>query len=83
MSLKVNRWSHPELQDGEVFITNASDSSSGKYPGDTRSDWDACGWKTKRRGKVAYDIHGKPISAGVFPIFARREELEAAGVKIK
>lgn len=76
------KWSHPELQDGEVFVTNASERSSGKYQDDPRSDWDACGWTTKRRGKIAYDIQYKPIS-GMFPIFAQRQELEAAGVKIK
>ncbi|MEK7635331.1 MAG: hypothetical protein AAB446_02810 [Patescibacteria group bacterium] len=77
---------HPERQSDEVFITNAdnvdqSDSMIGG-PRDflfiTGSSWDNVGWKTKRKGKVAYDIEGKPLGnrwPGAFPVFAKQEEI--------
>ena len=77
--------SHPELKEGEVFIGNIS---LGYHPhldivdpdwSDYRTDWEVIGWKTKRRGNVAYDIYGKPIN-GMCPVFAQKSELEEAGV---
>lgn len=62
---KVNK-NHPELREGEVFLTNALSLSG-------------IGWKTKRSGYVAYDIYGKPIH-GMFPVFVQRKELEKAGI---
>ena len=60
---------HPELQEGEIFLTNTNEGMS----------W--CGWKTKRQGKIAYDIEGNPIShMGYVPIFVQRSELRAAGI---
>lgn len=65
---------HPELRNGEVFITNASEEDDG---------WDSIGWKTKRKGEFSYDIHGKPLGyrwPDSFPVFALRKELEEAGI---
>ena len=70
---------HPELREGEVFISNISDSLPSAYVNDNRSDWRFIGWKTKRMGQVAYDIYGKPIS-DMRPVFAQRAELKEAGV---
>ena len=78
---------HPELREGEVFITNATDKRMHNplAPGDRRSSWESVGWKTKRRGKVAYDTDGKAITedrwSGMFPVFAQRSELEEAGIE--
>ena len=70
---------HPELRDGEVFITNAFHDSNGRFPDDPRRDWEAVGWKSKRAGAVAYTTSGKRIR-GMFPIFAKRSELLKAGI---
>ncbi|MBI2024758.1 MAG: hypothetical protein HYT03_01530 [Candidatus Harrisonbacteria bacterium] len=75
--------SHPELRDGEVFLTNASDDDklptrlidyAGNY-----SDWESIGWRTKRRGVVAYDIYGRPVPE-MFPVFVQRNELIRGGI---
>jgi|GEM_PF-2507220 len=57
---------HPERKDDEVFITN-SDSE----------DFSDIGWKTKRYGVDAYDIHGKRFSEypRTFPVFAKISEI--------
>ena len=78
---------HPELREGEVFISNISSlrvcsprlSIYPDWPDDNRSDWECIGWKTKRMGNIAYDIHGRPIN-GMHPVFAQRAELQKDGV---
>ncbi len=62
---------HPELQKGEVWLTNTQEDG-----------WHDIGWSTKRAGTVAYDRAGCAISTSprYFPVFAQRSELEAAGV---
>lgn len=72
---------HPETAKGEVFLTNISNSFSDAqlFDHDDRSDWESIGWRTKRRGLVAYDIYGKPIS-GMRPVFVQRDELLKGGV---
>jgi len=70
------RYRHPELQEGEVFGGNTTEEAFWSRP-----------WKTKRLGRVAYNIHtgqvldqtGMPDHAKVFPWFVKRSELEAAG----
>lgn len=78
---KFNK-NHPELGKGEVFLTNASDDSlldrPERYSG-ARSSWETVGWKTKRKGIVAYDVYGKSID-GMFPVFVQREELVLGGI---
>jgi len=65
---------HPEKKAGEVFLTNAS-----------KGQWDQTGWKTKRAGTVALDIHGKKYSEypTKFPVFVQRSELEASKYDIE
>ncbi len=52
---------HPELLEGEVFLTNASDENFGSI-----------GWLTKRMGVVAYDISGKRIKGVSLYLFRGR-----------
>jgi hypothetical protein len=64
-------WKHPELEEGEVFLTNA-----------TIDEFDKIGWKTKRRGEIAYDINNNPLSPinqpDLYPVFAKQSEIESA-----
>jgi hypothetical protein len=56
---------HPELQENEVFFTNASSKQFAELR-----------WTTKRQGKIAYDGNGKKITASNwFPVFLKRNEL--------
>jgi hypothetical protein len=66
--------SHPELREGEVWITNADEEG-----------YSSVGWKTKRKGQVAYGRDGKPVMTyeSFFPVFAQRKELEDAGITIE
>ncbi len=55
---------HPELREGEVWITNG--------------DWMTfaqCSFLTKRYGKLAYSIRGQLVK-GLVPIFAQKFEVE-------
>ncbi len=80
MSGKSFNKKHPEIQNGEVFLTNVGDnhdfSSVYMEHGDGFSN---IGWKTKRRGSIAYDIYGKPVS-GMKPVFVQRDELKKGGI---
>jgi len=62
---------HPELRDGEVFLSNCTDN-------------DMVGWKTKRSGNVSYDTSGKRIvdSSDLHPVFVKQSELDEAGVTL-
>jgi hypothetical protein len=55
---------HPELRQGEVWITNEFEHDS----------WQVT-LATARRGEVAYSILGKPIAGGR-PVFAQQSELD-------
>lgn len=66
---------HPERLDDEVFITNADNEIN--FP-KGKSSYQVIGWKTKRRGNVAYDINGKPLEnrwPESFPVFVKQEEI--------
>lgn len=68
---KSFRKNHPETQEGEVFLTNADSEGFAEH----------IGWKSKRKGEVAYDVHNKPVkSYDFFPVFVQRSELEAGGI---
>ena len=77
------RGNHPELLPGEVFLTNASDSKFSRVSllghNDTRSSYEMIGWRTKRKGVIAYDINGRRMSK-MFPVFVQREELIKGGI---
>lgn len=61
---------HPEQGSDEVFIVNADDKGFSRI-----------GWKTKRKGIIAYNFLGIKIN-GVFPVFAKKHELKAKAPKI-
>jgi hypothetical protein len=66
--MSEEKWKHPELQEGEVFIGNGF----GLY------DLDRINYKTKRMGDVAYDKDGNPLTiVGYKPYFAQRSEVES------
>lgn len=65
---------HPELQEGEVFLTNAAPI-----------DWDKIVYESKRKGDIAYMINGTPLKEGNpvswhFPVFVKRDELAGLGL---
>jgi hypothetical protein len=60
---------HPEQYDNEVLIGNCN------LPDYTfRTEW-----KTKRLGKIAYDVNGNPIK-DLFPVFVSKEEIKESGL---
>ncbi len=68
---KFNK-NHPELLDGEVFLTNAF--------GDCKCGWDMMGLRTLRCGLYAYNDNGDRVSG--YPVFAMRNELMNKGICI-
>lgn len=82
---KVGFKNHPELRDGEVFLTNVSKPTTTESL-DYRfrdllddDDYFSIGWKTKRMGNTAYDIYGDPITH-MAPVFVQREEMQRGGI---
>jgi len=57
---------HPEIQEGEVFLSNTS-----------IVDFDRIGWKTKRMGFYGYTREGDRISSNekIYPVFVQKSEL--------
>ena len=54
---------HPELQTGEVFLTN-----------ERPAEFNFIEWKTKRMGLVAYDRWGGRVD-GSIPVFVQQSEI--------
>jgi hypothetical protein len=48
-----------------VFLTNVVFQSS---------CYESIGWKTKRKGRVAYTTDGEPLAYG-YPVFVQEEEI--------
>lgn len=70
--MKPEIFRHPELREGEAYVSDIFPSTFPKV-----------GWKTKRLGDVAYDmLSGQPMPEclGRKPLFAQRSEMVAAGV---
>ena len=61
---------HPELQDGEKFLSNENEESFRRI-----------GWKTKRSGNEAYDVRGNVVKY-LFPVFVQKDEYDE-GMKAK
>ncbi len=62
---------------GEVFISNF-DCEKVDEKGLTQ--WQNCGWRTKRAGKRAYDIHGNYLPFDeyrLYPVFVEEHEIRA------
>ncbi len=63
-------WRHPEQEEDEIFLTNA-----------TKEEAKALDWKTKRLGRVAYNIRHAEINQTdwperIYPIFAKESEAD-------
>ncbi|MEK7100248.1 MAG: hypothetical protein AAB872_00375 [Patescibacteria group bacterium] len=69
---------HPEKRNGEVFLTNVGDHDR-EFLFLEDDNYQRIGWKTKRKGSVAYDVNGKEVY-GMKPVFVQRSELEKAGI---
>lgn len=71
---------HPEQQEGEIFLTNSHDLDVVGVPirnaVTIRTAYEGIGWKTKRKGLTAYDVNGKVLN-GMFPVFVQIAEIEA------
>ncbi|HTH93324.1 MAG TPA: hypothetical protein VL576_02520 [Candidatus Paceibacterota bacterium] len=79
--LDFNRDNHPEREDDEVFITNTSDEVDYIFSETGRSGYDAIGWNTKRKGVIAYDIHGVALGGrwpNSFPVFVKQNEIASS-----
>lgn len=58
---------HPEKKEDEIFVTNA-----------TLKTFAQMGWRSKRKGLVAYDGVGVMLNVGNwFPIFVKKKELQS------
>lgn len=68
---------HPEMREGEVFFTNVGEYDALRSYED--DDFNHIGWKSKRKGSVAFDIDGKPVNY-MNPVFVMRDELILAGI---
>jgi hypothetical protein len=55
---------HPELEEGEMFLTNSVDENYTRIR-----------WNTKRRGMQAYTIDGELLT-GFIPVFVQKKEYE-------
>lgn len=62
-SYMVFKQGHPEQKEDEIFLGNFA----GDFPG----------WKTTRKGCVAYDVSGKAYM-GAVPCFVKRQEIKNA-----
>jgi hypothetical protein len=65
---------HPELQDGEVFVSNIEKPRS---LGEVADD-ESLPFTSKRRGNNAYDDEGN-IIPGYYPVFVMQSEVIARG----
>lgn len=64
MNNKNQKWKHPELKEGEMFLCNSA-----------IRDFGGIGWKTKRMGIQAFDIYRNKIKY-IFPIFVQKKEYD-------
>jgi len=68
---------HPETREGEMYITNC-DRNLFFNPEDAYYN---IGWKTKRKGIIAYDVHGNIVEDS-YPVFIQIEEYKAKYGKV-
>lgn len=83
---KINT-NHPELQDGEVWLTNVfiGTMENGHIPillDYPNNQLEGIGWLTKRTGIVAYTADNQISEANV-PVFVQRVELEKAHINMR
>ena len=63
MTKGLEKKKHPELEEGETFLTNS-----------TLENYPHIGWKTKRKGMIAYDVNDVPVK-GLIPVFVQQSEI--------
>lgn len=76
---------HPELNEGEVFLTNSDERPA--IPKDGRpadsTNYSIIPFSTKRKGKTSYDIRGVPVDNDSwpesFPVFVSKAEINSIG----
>lgn len=58
---------HPELREGEMFLTNCD-----------KRVYQSISWRSKRKGMTAYTIHGEIIKSSYrfFPVFVQKQEYD-------
>lgn len=72
MRIKAEDFIHPELRSNEIFFTNASEKQ-----------FEMMEWKSKRKGKIAYDGKGNQLHHDDwFPVFISAEELNMSNKNI-
>lgn len=71
--MKIGTQDHPECREGEVFLADFSRR---------HNDYKRIGYKTKRIGKVAYDVNGN-IAEELVPIFVSKQEWDENEKEIK
>ena len=64
------KFDHPEIREGEIFLTNVC-PACGLMP----DGYVHIGWRTKRKGEIAYDRDGDIIPNG-HPVFIQLSEYE-------
>ena len=67
---------HPELQPGEVWLTNSLEG----FADVGMPDSSGIGFKTKRLGNIAYTKSGE-VAKGYSPVFVQKSELDAHRTK--
>jgi len=76
---ETKRKKHPEMMDGEVFLGNFEHSPSPRGK-EFDEGFKNIGFKSKRKGVWSYDIYGNLV-LGLFPVFAKRKEVEESRLK--
>jgi len=72
-NMTIQTFTHPETKPGETFFTNAN------TPGYLEMEW-----ISKRRGRIAYDGEGNPLTAKDWsPVFISEAELAESGVNLQ
>ena len=66
---------HPELLDGEMFLTNI-------YKYNNELHYYSIGYNTKRKGNIAYTTDGE-ISKHSFPVFIDKKEYDEVQKKFR
>ena len=66
---EFNPRKHPEIEEGEMFLTNVSEHEINEF-------LSHCKYDSKRIGKIAYDINSGEKTMGFLPVFISKEEYE-------
>ena len=74
--MKVKVKSHPERLAEEVLLFNYSSDAGGQEL------FGRIGWKSKRKGNIAYGQDGN-IVPNFFPVFVQRSEMEESGIEFE